>query len=61
MTILTGRQNEHTAKVKEINRKMEEKQKQIDAESDEHKKNDLKSQLQTLKEELIDARRITRD
>jgi hypothetical protein len=57
----TGGKNKHTARVEGINRKMEEKREQIDAESDEHTKNELKLQLQTLKEELIDARRITRD
>jgi len=39
---------------------MAEKRKQIEAESNEHTKNELKLQLQTLKEELTDARRITR-
>lgn len=56
----TGDANEHRARVEEINRKMAEKRKQIEAESNEHTKNELKLQLQTLKEELTDARRITR-
>ena len=57
----TGGKNEHTARVEEINRKMAEKRKQIEAESNEYTKNELKLQLQTLEEELTDARRITRD
>jgi hypothetical protein len=52
--------NKHIAKVEAIHLKMKEKREQIDAESDEHTKDKLKAQLQTLKEELIDARRITR-